>query len=193
MKLKISPSGNPSWRKRRASSNCARSLTIILARTPEESAGDLEILTSAIRARLLELQSIQMWRKNPDLYTSDLSDSIFVIMRRNFAPPDERLRSLVARELQAPKVLEAARQNLRNPPQVYTQVALQQLPDTIQFFQKDVPEAFRQVKDPELLASFKKSNDAVVEKKLASLNTLSAIVWGWPLLNRPANGVRFTR
>ena len=130
---------------------------------PQESAGDLEILTSAIRARLLELQSIQMWRKNPDLYTSDLSDSIFVIMRRNFATPEERLRSLVARELQAPKVLEAARQNLRNPPQVYTQVALQQLPDTIQFFQKDVPEAFRAVKDPELLARFKQSNDAVVE------------------------------
>ncbi len=130
----------------------------------EDSAGDLEILTSAIRARLLELQSIQMWRKNPDLYTSDISDSIFVIMRRNFAPPDERLRSLVARELQAPKVLEAARQNLRNPPKVYTQVALQQLPDTILFFQKDVPEAFREVKDPELLARFKKSNDAVVEE-----------------------------
>jgi uncharacterized protein (DUF885 family) len=129
----------------------------------EDSSGDLEILTSSIRARLLELQSIQMWRKDPDLYTSALSDSIFLIMRRNFAPPDERLRSLVARELQVPKVLEAARQNLHNPPQVYTQVALQQLPDTIKFFQKDVPEAFREVKDPELLARFKKSNDAVVE------------------------------
>jgi uncharacterized protein (DUF885 family) len=130
---------------------------------PEDSAGDLGILTSAIRARLLELQSIQMWRKNPDLYTSDLSDSIFVIMRRNFAPPDERLRSLVARELQVPAVLEAARQNLQNPPKVYTEVALQQLPDTIKFFQKDVPEAFREVKDPGLLARFKRSNDAVVE------------------------------
>ena len=129
----------------------------------EDSAGDLEILTSSIRARLLELQSIQMWRKDPDLYTSVLSDSIFVIMRRNFAPPDERLRSLVARELQVPKVLEAARQNLQNPPKVYTEVALQQLPDTIKFFQKDVPEAFREVKDPELLARFKRSNDAVVE------------------------------
>jgi uncharacterized protein (DUF885 family) len=131
------------------------------SKLPEDSAGDLEILTSSIRARLLELQSIQMWRKDPDLYTSVLSDSIFVIMRRNFAPPEERLRSLVARELQVPKVLEAARENLRNPPKVYTQVALQQLPDTIQFFQKDVPEAFREVKDPELLARFKKSNDAV--------------------------------
>ena len=130
---------------------------------PGDSAGDLEILTSSIRTRLLELQSIQMWRKNPDLYTSALSDSIFLIMKRNFAPQDERLRSLVARELQVPKVLEAARQNLRNPPKVYTQVALQQLPDTIKFFQKDVPEAFPEVKDPELLARFRGSNDAVVE------------------------------
>ena len=53
----------------------------------QESAGDLEILTSAIQARLLELQSIQMWRKDPDVYISDLSYSIFLIMRRNFAPP----------------------------------------------------------------------------------------------------------
>ena len=76
-------------------------------------------------------------------------------MRRNFAPPDERLRSLVARELQIPKVLEAARQNLQQSTQGVHEVALQQLPDTIKFFQKDVPEAFREVKDPELLAGFK--------------------------------------
>ena len=30
---------------------------------PPESAGDLEVLTSSIQARLLELLSIQMWRK----------------------------------------------------------------------------------------------------------------------------------
>jgi len=130
---------------------------------PEESSGDLELLTSAIQGRLLELQSIQMWRKDPDVYTSILSYSVFLIMRRNFAPPGERLRSVVARERQIPKVLEAARQNLQNPPKVYTQVALQQLPDTIKFFQKDVPEAFQEVKDPKLLADFKASNDGLVE------------------------------
>ena len=36
----------------------------------QESAGDLEILTSSIQGRLLELQSIQMWRKDPDVYIS---------------------------------------------------------------------------------------------------------------------------
>ncbi len=129
----------------------------------EVSAGDLDILTSSIESRLLELQTIQMWRKDPDLYPSSVSYSVFLIMRRNFAPLAERLGSVVARERQIPKALEEARQNLHNPPHVYTEVALQQLPDTIKFFQNDVPEAFREVKDPRLLAEFKASNHAAVE------------------------------
>ena len=129
----------------------------------QEAAGDLEILTSSIQARLLELRTIQMWRKDPDLYSSGVSYTIFLLIKRNFAPPDERLRSTIAREQQIPKALEAARQNLDNPPKVYTEVALQQLPDTIKFFQEDVPEAFRHVKDPKLLAEFKTSNEGVVK------------------------------
>jgi uncharacterized protein (DUF885 family) len=129
----------------------------------QASAGNLQVLTSSIQARLLELQSIQMWRKDPDVYVSDLSYSVFLIMRRNFAPPADRLRSVVAREREIPRVLEAARQNINNAPRVYTQVALQQMPDTIKFFQNDVPAAFREVREPKLLAEFKASNDAAIE------------------------------
>ena len=130
---------------------------------PQESAGDLEVLTSAIQGRLLELQYIQMWRKDPDVYISDLSYGVFLIMRRDFAPAAERLRSVISREREIPRVLEAARQNISNPPSVYTQVALQQMPDNIKFFQNDVPEAFRQVQDPKLLAELKASNEAAIE------------------------------
>jgi uncharacterized protein (DUF885 family) len=129
----------------------------------QESAGDLEVLISSVQAGLLELQSIQMWRKDPDLYVSDLSYSIFLVMRRNFAPPAERLRSVIAREREIPRVLRAARQNISNPPRVYTEVALQQMPDNIKFFQNDVPAAFHEVHDPALLAEFKASNDAAIE------------------------------
>jgi uncharacterized protein (DUF885 family) len=58
--------------------------------------------------------------------------------------------------------MEEARQNVSNPPRVYTEVALQQMPDTIAFFQHDVPEAFREVQDPKLLAEFKASNAAAI-------------------------------
>ena len=129
----------------------------------QESAGDLEVLTSAIQARLLELQNIQMWRKDPDVYISDLSYGVFLIMRRDFAPAADRLRSVISREREIPRVLDAAVQNVSNPPRVYTEVSLQQMPDNIKFFQNDVPEAFREVHDPKLLAEFKASNAAAIE------------------------------
>ena len=128
----------------------------------EVSAGDLDVLVSTIDSRLLELQTIQMWKKDPDTYSSNVSYSVFLIMRRNFAPLEERLGSVISREKQIPQALQAAHQNLRNPPRVYTEVALQQLPDTIDFFENDVPQAFQKVKDPKLLAEFKASNNTVI-------------------------------
>jgi uncharacterized protein (DUF885 family) len=123
-----------------------------------ESAADLEILTSAIRARLLELQDVQMWKKDPDVYLSDLSYSIFLIARRNYAPVEERMRAIIARERQIPRFLNAARENLKNPPRIFTEVALQQLPDTIRFFQHDVPLALAGVNDGRLLDEFQSVN-----------------------------------
>jgi uncharacterized protein (DUF885 family) len=128
----------------------------------EIAVGDLDVLISAIDSRLLELQTIQMWKKDPDLYGSSVSYSVFLIMRRDFAPLADRLRSVIARERQIPAALEAARRNLHNPPRVYTEVALQQLPDTIKFFQGDVPKAFQEVDDPKLLAEFKVANDGTI-------------------------------
>src|SRR5205085_11797819 len=52
--------------------------------------------------------------------------------------------------------------NVGNPPKVYTEVAIEQLPGIIAFFQKDVPLAFKSVTDPKLLADFHAANDAVI-------------------------------
>ena len=108
------------------------------------SQGDRELLLANIRGRLLRLDTIRLWEKDPDQYSSGISNAAFVLMERNFASPDERLRSLIAREKLMPSALDAAHQNLQNPPRIYTEIALEQLPDIISFFQKDVPAAFRQ-------------------------------------------------
>jgi uncharacterized protein (DUF885 family) len=129
----------------------------------EFAAGDLEFLCSQIRADLLDLQQIQMWKKDPDNYTAGASNGIFVLMSRSFAPPEDRLRSVIARERDIPKVFDAARHNLQNPPKIYTEIALQQLPDVVDFFKTDVPEAFSKVTDAKLLVQFKVSNQAVIE------------------------------
>ena len=130
---------------------------------PPYTEGDREWIISSIHAGLLELEDIQMWKKDPDSYTGGVTNSIFVIMKRNYAAPEERLRAAIDRERQIPKALEYARQNLKNPPKIYTEIALEQLPDETDFFRKDVPEAFSAVKDPKLLAEFKVANQGVID------------------------------
>jgi uncharacterized protein (DUF885 family) len=83
-------------------------------------------------------------------------------MERKFAPPDDRLRSLVAREKLMPALLAAARVNLENPPRVFTEIAIEQLPDIVSFFQHDVPSAFADAQDPALKAAFATTNTAVI-------------------------------
>lgn len=126
------------------------------------SQGDLQLLLANIHGSLLRLSTIRLWEKDPDQYSSGISNSAFVLMERNFASPDDRLRSLVAREKLMPAALGEARQNLKNPPQIYTEIALEQLPDIISFFQKDVPTAFRQAQNEQLKAEFSQSNGAVI-------------------------------
>lgn len=126
-------------------------------------AADRELVLAQIRGQLLSLESIRAWEKNPDTYSSGATNAIFVIMSRSFAPPAERLKSVIARELLIPRVFQSARENLNNPPRVYTEVALEQLPGIVSFFHEDVPAAFKQVTDAPLLAEFKKTNQAVID------------------------------
>lgn len=141
----------------------ARFFEVDRSKLPADTAADLDWIVSSIHSQLLELETIQMWRKDPDSYTSGVTNSVFLIMKRNFAPPEERLLSIIERERQIPKALEAARQNLQNPPKIYTEIALQQLPDETDFFRTDVPEAFSSVQDRTMLGEFKASNQAVID------------------------------
>jgi uncharacterized protein (DUF885 family) len=128
-----------------------------------QSAGDWELVTQHIQAELLALEQIRPWEKDPDRYSSGVSESVFVIIKRKFAPARERLRSVIARERQMPRMFDDARKNLNNPPRVFTEIALEQLPGIIDFFRNDVPAAFQDVQDAPLQAEFQAANRAVVD------------------------------
>jgi uncharacterized protein (DUF885 family) len=129
----------------------------------ERVRGDRELLLSSIRSTLLTLETLRPWQLNPDSYSSGITASAFTLMERNFASPNERLRLLIARERQMPTALAAARSNLSNPPQIYTEIALEQLPGIIGFFREDLPSAFTGADDTGLKAQFGASNGRVIE------------------------------
>ncbi len=125
---------------------------------------DRDLILSNIRATLFTLQNLRMWEKNPDLYPSTAGNAAFTIMSRKFASPEVRLRTLIEREKHIPQLLAEARVNLKNPPKIYTEVALEQLGGTINFFTKDVPLAFTDVRDPILQEDFRRANLAVLRE-----------------------------
>ncbi len=149
----------------------ARVKTIPAAGLDHTTRGDREMVLSNIHSQLLTLETIRPWEKNPDTYSSGMANAAFTLMERKFAAPDERLRALIAREKQMPSRLEEARANLKNPPHIYTEIAIEQLPGIISFFEHDVPLAFEDARDPGLNAEFSRSNSAVI----AALNSYQ--VW----------------
>ena len=140
---------------------------------PDDAAADFvprsdrEIVLGNIRSSLLTLETIRPWEKNADNYSGTAANGAFTLMERKFASPDDRLRSLIAREKQMPALFADARVNLKNPPRVYTEIAIEQLPGIVSFFQHDVPLAFADAKDPALKAEFTQTNTAVI----AALNS----------------------
>ena len=130
-------------------------------------AADREILLNNIRSRLLTLEVIRSWEKNPDIYSSGITNSVFVLMERPYASTNTRLHAAVEREKLIPQALLDARKNLKNPPKIFTEIALEQIDGDISFFQNDVPSAFFSgfdaATDAEAKVAFAKSNTAVID------------------------------
>ena len=128
-------------------------------------AADYQILLNSIHAQLLQLEVVRPWEKNPDTYSSGPTGSIFSIMERPYAPVNVRLRAAIEREKLIPQVLLDARKNLKNPPRIYTEIALEQIDGSASFFATDVPSAFADADTPANkaeFAEFQQTNAAVV-------------------------------
>jgi uncharacterized protein (DUF885 family) len=125
------------------------------------SQGDRELIIADIQGKLHELQSVQSWRNNPDFYPSTVNTAIFSLVKRNFAPLKDRLKSVIEREKLSILLLKQGKENVTNPPKIYTEIALEQMPGIIEFFEKSMPETFVSIEDTnddKLKTNFKTTN-----------------------------------
>jgi uncharacterized protein (DUF885 family) len=115
---------------------------------------DREWLTHVLQASVLQLDVIRPWARDPDVYSSGLTNAAYVMIKRDFAPPETRMTALIARMRAMPDALMDARRNLSHPPRVYTEIAIDQLDGNRDFFDTAIVEAFAGVTDPVLRAEF---------------------------------------
>lgn len=123
---------------------------------------DLRLISSNIKSRLLSLEEMRDWERDPGNYPSTANAMIFELMKRDFAPLSERLKSVIAREKQIKAILQAGIKNVKNPPRIYTQIAIEQMPGILNFFENAVPECFKTVSEKELQTEFQALNREVI-------------------------------
>lgn len=84
---------------------------------------DLAMLVSALEVDVRTKRVQRPLQRQPELYASPLG-AIFFMTARPFAPAAERAMNVVARLEKIPKVIDAAKANLLNPPRVWTEVGI---------------------------------------------------------------------
>jgi uncharacterized protein (DUF885 family) len=131
----------------------------------EDDAIDAEVLDGRLKSERLDLETLRTWRNNPMRYIGTPAGSIDGLMKRDFAPPATRLRSIVARLNAAPAMFEALRANVENPPKEFTDLAIRSGTGSIGFFQHTVRDWAKGAagNDAALLKEFSAANDAVVK------------------------------
>ncbi|MBT8401794.1 MAG: DUF885 domain-containing protein [Rhodothermia bacterium] len=102
---------------------------------------DHRILEYAIRARLLELEEVCDWKRNPMKYVSTAASSISSLSDRDFAPLEDRISSMVARMKDIPALLETAKDNLDDVPPLWVEIATRNGRGVVSFLDKDLPAA----------------------------------------------------
>ena len=119
---------------------------------------DREWLMAHTDGELLWTEQVRDYQRDPEMYLP--TSAVNALIKREFAPAEVRMRSVTAREVAALKNLEAARRNLKPAltPKVFVDIALQQMPATIGFFNNDVPLAFAKVADGPDKQAFAKAN-----------------------------------
>ena len=139
--------------------------TLRAGKLTEDESIDAEFLDGLMKAELLDLDVVGNWKKNPMGYISLPPGAIDGLMKRNFAPPHDRLKSIIARLKATPATFAALKANIDNPPKEFTDLAIRMGEGSIEFYQTSVKDWAKEAagKDEALFKEFDAANTAVVK------------------------------
>ena len=110
-----------------------------------------KVLADNIDARLFQLEQIRPWQSNPLHYAETLATSLSSQVLFNYAPVSDRARRLVSKLRQVPRFLDAAQENISDPPGLFVRVGLESLEGVLLFVERDLPKVFRNLDDMHIL------------------------------------------
>jgi uncharacterized protein (DUF885 family) len=121
------------------------------ARLTESERLERPALEASIRARLFELEEVRTWERSLQAYAEVLATSLAGQAIFEYSPLSERARRVLSKLRQTPRLMQAAQDNVKDPPGIFLKVGLESLRGTLRFINDDLPRAFANVDDLHLL------------------------------------------
>ena len=109
------------------------------------------MLTANLQGRMFEIEELRTWDKSPLLYSDLLASSLAGQALFAYAPASERARRVLSKLRQTPRLMQAARDNIKDAPGIFIKVGIPSLRGTLKFIEQDLPRAFADVDDLHLL------------------------------------------
>jgi len=128
---------------------------------------DYRILQAAIKNEIFNFEDLKAYTHNPMTYAGLLDVNLYI--KRNYAPIEQRVHSIIEVEKQASVIVAAAKANLDDSlPKPYIETAMSIASGTVDFLKGDLLVALREVKNDSLMKQFTVANDSAI----SSLNGL---------------------
>src|SRR5216110_2660275 len=87
---------------------------------------DFHILKENIDYEIFRGEELKDPEWNPLVYMQSLANSLYLLVARDFAPPEQRIPNLRQRMEGIPRVIAQAKANLQHPPRIHTETAIEQ-------------------------------------------------------------------
>ncbi len=109
------------------------------------------MLRDQLQARMFDIEVVRAWERNPQWYADILASSLAGQALFSHAPAEERARRVLSKLRQTPRMIQAARENIKEPPGIFVKVGIETMRGALKFIEDDLPRAFRSVDDLHLL------------------------------------------
>src|SRR6267143_3137464 len=103
---------------------------------------DFRILKENIDYQIFQAEELKQAEWNPLVYMQSLANSLYLLVARDFAPPEQRIPNLRQRMEAIPRVVAQAKANLQHPPRVHTETAVEQTQGAINLVREGLAPLF---------------------------------------------------
>ena len=110
------------------------------------------IVKANIESRQFDAEAVRPWERDPHHYGQVLAASLASQTIFTFAPETDRARRLLSKLRQVPRLVQAARDNIKDPPPIFVKTGIDTFRGIVSFIDHDLPRAFATLDDMHLLA-----------------------------------------